>query len=202
MSIIQAIALETLWSKTVEGGGFDVLTLLIVIGWMQSIATLLVIIMVWMTYVGLLMRFVWTPSLLDTVLPFPVGILQFALIEFAVAQHFGYWVFCLGLLTLLVTFITQRYFRKARLDPKNEDFFKAVSPATIRDVLPEIVYAIIALAIGITTIIIQPNVWFAIVFILTFVGASGHLMFRQAKFWNQSIEPVAKNIEAADAKNP
>lgn len=45
---------------------------------LQMVTTLLGILLIWLIYSGLVMRFSWAPSTSDAIFPFLVGILEFA----------------------------------------------------------------------------------------------------------------------------
>ena len=90
VSIIQALALETLWSEIAEegelaGGGFAG-----VMAALQGTVVLLSIVAVWLFFAHLVMRFAWVPGLRDTMGPFAIGLIEFVLAEFiAVGQLRG-----------------------------------------------------------------------------------------------------------------
>ena len=78
LSIIQALALELLWSRLTASEHlwrFDWVALL---GWLQMSAVLLGIIEIWLMYTSLVLRLRWTPSTRDSVIPFVIGLLEFA----------------------------------------------------------------------------------------------------------------------------
>lgn len=187
LSIIQAIALESLWSHAVEYADRASVSLVSVVGWFQVANTLMVIVFIWLLYVAHLMRFLWTPALSDTALPILVGLVQFALIEFAVPDRLGYWFIALGVLTVIVTGIDHRFVKKARRDPRNVDFFESVSPATWRDFAPQFVYVIAAFVAGTIFLVAGPASWLAIACMMLIVAALIHNAYVQVRYWNQSI---------------
>ena len=74
LSIVQAVALEKLWEQSrLRPDLFDA-TWMTLLSWLQLTATLLAIIFIWLLYVGLVMRFRFTPVLSDLILPFFVGL--------------------------------------------------------------------------------------------------------------------------------
>lgn len=74
LSIIQAIALESLWERTIHRQEFFEASWIATLGWLQVTVTFSVIVLIWIVYIALLMRFRWTPALTDLALPFAVGI--------------------------------------------------------------------------------------------------------------------------------
>ena len=186
-SIIQAISLDMLWTHTTDIAVHDQFSALAVLGWMQILATLLILIVVWMSFVSLLMRFIWVPALLDTALPILVGILQFALIEFARPENLALWLFTLGVLMLVIAIVNHRYFKKARLDPRNADFFGAVPPATWRDFFLLFIYVATFFVGGLFAVLIDLHVMVEIAMVLIVMAGLGHFVFEQNRFWNLSL---------------
>ena len=188
LSILQAIALDMLWSKSIAQMGPIELTPLYITAVLQALATLLILIMVWTSFVSLLMRFVWIPSMLDTALPFLVGILQFALIEHARPDRLGEWFILQSALILVITYVTHIYYKKARLDPENSEFFKSLSPATWRDMIPEFVWAFVAFVVGMAILMLDIDGWLKCATIVVVVSALAHFVIQQNKFWIKSFQ--------------
>jgi len=188
-----------LWSAAVANMPFDHSSATAVTGWLQSFTTLLMLIVVWMTFVGLLMRFVWTPALSDTALPFIVGILQFAVIEAATPNRFGFWLIGLGVLSLVMAFLTQRYFKLARLNPQNAEFFELVTPATWRDFLPSFVLATYAITAGAAVLAFSVTAWALTLIILPIIAGFAYYIYDQNRFWVMSIPSSRK--KANDPNN-
>ncbi len=177
-----------LWSKSIAQIGPVELTPVFVTASLQALATLLILIMVWTSFVSLLMRFVWIPSLLDTALPFLVGILQFALIEYATPDRLGEWFILQSALILVITFVTHIYYKKARLDPGNSEFFKTLSPATWRDMVPEFAWAAIGFAVGLAILFLDVDGWLKCGTIIVVIIALAHFVFEQNKYWKKSFQ--------------
>ena len=79
LSIVQALALEFLWDHTRHRTDLFELSVAVIPGWLQIAATLNVIVIIWLMYAGMLMRFRWTPTTMDSIFPFGVGLIQFLL---------------------------------------------------------------------------------------------------------------------------
>jgi hypothetical protein len=94
VSIIQALALELLWSKVSESDflwNFDIKAL---VGWGMLSVALMGILQIWVMYSTIVIGFTWRPSLRDSVLPFVIGIQQFMMISkissaFSVMRLYG-----------------------------------------------------------------------------------------------------------------
>lgn len=201
ISIIQAIALDMLWSKFMANAYVDQLSMVAITGWLQSFTTLLMLIVVWMTFVGLLMRFVWTPALSDTALPFIVGLLQFAVIEACTPSRFGYWLIGLAILSLVVSVLTQRYFKRARLNPRNAEFFQMVSPATWRDFMPSFLSAAYAFATGALVLGVSLAAWMHNLIILPIIVGLAYYIYDQNRYWVISIPSTSKTANEASTQS-
>ena len=139
LSMIQALALELLWTRAMESeflwlGGGDAL-----VGWAQIVVVLAALLLVWLLYVSQVIRLVWVPSIYDSVFPFGIGIAEFSLIECVGPGLLGPWFYSAALLFATATWGGQRIFRRARMHPSNQEFFRDVEPATLRDFLPALV---------------------------------------------------------------
>jgi hypothetical protein len=73
LSIVQALALEFLWGHSRHRPELYEATSGALIGWLQIAATLNVIILIWLAYASMVMRFRWTPTTADSVWPFNGG---------------------------------------------------------------------------------------------------------------------------------
>lgn len=138
LSIVQALALELLWSYVHESKMLFVLSWDALLTWIQVATNFLGIIVIWIVYAGTAMRFRWVPTTSDSVYPFVVGALEFVLIEVLAPEHMGLWFLCLGLIFGLMTWVTYMQMRRARFDSENDVFFSRVDPATLKDFYPAI----------------------------------------------------------------
>jgi len=133
LSIVQALGFELLWTQVHEYPALYQWSAMAVIGWMQVVAMLLGIILVWMVYATSVMRFRWVPSTLDSLFPFLVGILQFIMIDNLGIDDVVLWLLLLALLFAGMNWIAHHDMKRARLNPENDEFFVGRSPATLRD---------------------------------------------------------------------
>jgi hypothetical protein len=133
ISIIQALALELLWSKIVESDFLFTLDRDAILGWGMISVTLLGIIQIWVMYSCMVMGFRWMPSLRDSIFPFIIGIQQFMLVSLISDDFSGSWLYVLASLFVTGNVITHLSFRKARKNSANRVFFKDRSPATWKD---------------------------------------------------------------------
>jgi hypothetical protein len=119
LSIIQALAIELLWTRLHETPYLWEAGWSSVIGWTQVAAMLLGIFQIWLFYTSLVMRFRWVPSIRDSALPFVIGILEFTLIDLMGSAYFPAWFCTLALIFGVSVWTGQTIFRRARQDPEN-----------------------------------------------------------------------------------
>ena len=77
ISIIQALALEVLWSSITSREDLWAATETSVITWLQIAAVFQVIVLIWVYYAHLVMRLRWIPQLQDSIIPFAGKICNF-----------------------------------------------------------------------------------------------------------------------------
>lgn len=133
LSIVQALALELLWGHVREHAYLLAGSWLAVLGWVQIGATLIGILLIWLVYSGMVMRFRWVPTTSDMVLPFFIGIIEFVLIASLGPDTMGQWCLMLGVVFAVTTWVSQTIMRRAREDGDNAEFFSRFAPATLRD---------------------------------------------------------------------
>jgi hypothetical protein len=108
LSIVQALALEFLWDHVRHRAEIFEISVIAFLGWLQIGASLIVIILIWLMYAGMLMRFRWTPTVTDSIWPFLVGLIQFLMIEIMGAEKLALWVIVLALMPIrqIVNFLS------------------------------------------------------------------------------------------------
>ena len=188
LSIVQAVALETLWEQSrLRLDLFDA-SWITIVSWLQLFTTLLVIIFIWLSYVGMVMRFRFTPILSDLILPFFVGTFEFLLIEMTNPGRLGGWFIVLAVIFAMITYIRHDFFRRARRDPENSDFFDVVSAATQRDHLTRIIPTVLFALIGIWLWISGDQGWLALIAtLLVLIDITSQIYFA-AKYWRLSTQ--------------
>ncbi len=149
LSIVQALALELLWEHVSNRPMLLQLSDASVLGWLQITATLLGILLIWVIYSSLVMRFSWVPTTTDSIFPFLIGIVEFAQINRLASDNIGGWFVVSGALFGVVAWISQVSMKRARQDSDNADFFTSVEPATLRDHVSSAIPAIVLVLTGI-----------------------------------------------------
>jgi len=133
LGIMQALALEILWSKIQEIDYLFDFSMVSVIAWGQIVATFLVVVIVWVIYSSSAMRLRWVPSTIDSVFPFLVGLLEFTVIENIDPYNPSIWLMLIALVFVSMYWVSHSIMRSARRDPDNTFFFKGVLPAKLSD---------------------------------------------------------------------
>jgi hypothetical protein len=200
LSMIQALALELLWSRLRESSylwtlgwdallgwtqvaaGWDAL-----LGWTQVAAMLLGFLQVWLFYTSLVMRFRWRPSIGDSIVPFGIGLLEFSLVDLMGPDSLGPWFYVLALVFAVSVWASHTVFQRARREPSNREFFESVEPATIRDFVPS-VGAIAGLGLlGLILHLSGSGGWPAFAAMLIAIGALAHQLVLTRRYWEQSL---------------
>ena len=187
LSIVQALALEFLWDHVRHRSDLFELSVAVLPGWLQIAATFNLIIIIWLLYAGILMRFRWTPSTMDSVIPFLVGLIQFLLIDLMGTEYFALWIIVLALTFGTLVLIDHRAMKRARRDAANREFFDLYAPATFRDFAPQIIMIILMFSAGVWIGLSGYQGWFSIVLLLGVFVALGYETHKTATYWKDSM---------------
>lgn len=187
LSIVQALALELLWSHIGERDDLYVWGFDASIGWLQVFASLTGLILIWLVYSTTVMRFSWVPSIPDSVWPFIIGILEFVLISSMGQDTFAQWFFVMALLFTIMTVGNHSVMRRARLDEDNAEFFASVKPAKLKDFLPHIAAVSGLILCGFYLGWTGNSGWGALLALLFALGVLSNQIFLSTRFWAQSI---------------
>ena len=187
LSIVQALALELLWSYVRESAYLFEMTWTALLTWIQIGTNFVGIVVIWLVYASTAMRFRWVPSTSDSVYPFIIGILEFILIEALAPGFMGWWFICLATIFGLMTWVSHMTMRRARLDGENDDFFANLEPATARDFLPAfIIISVLILAGAYLAYSGDRGVVALVAVIVAFAGLVRQLIVA-ARFWELSV---------------
>ena len=122
--------MELRWTHLGEHPYLYEWSLLAALGWLQMVTTLLAILLIWLIYSGLVMRFIWVPSASDAIFPFLVGIIEFAHIGVLGPSTIGIWFIITSILFATMASVTQVTMRRARNDADNDHFFSNIPRAS------------------------------------------------------------------------
>ena len=187
LSIVQALALELLWAHLHEADYLFELTWIAVLCWAQVVATLLSVVLIWVTYASNVMRFRWVPVTSDSVFPFLIGLIEFMLIDTLGADEIGQWLLLVAAVFGVMHWVAHITMWRARQDSDNEAFFVGVSPAQLRDFYPQFaIVGALALAGGYMWVSGETGT-----ITMLFLLATNGLLIRQfheaSVFWKRSI---------------
>ena len=191
LSIVQALALELLWAHLHEADYLFQPTWIAVLSWVQVIATLLGIVLIWVVYASNVMRFRWVPATSDSVYPFVIGLLEFLLIDTLGADEIGLWLVFLGLIFGVMQWVAHHTMRRARQDPDNNAFFAEVEPAELRDFYPQIAVVCTLMLAGVFILISGDQGAVAMLALLATNGLLVRQFHEAAVFWERSITDEA-----------
>jgi hypothetical protein len=187
LSIVQALALELLWSHVRESAYLFDMSWPALLTWMQIGTNFLGIIVIWVVYASTAMRFRWVPVTSDSIYPFVIGLLEFILIETLAPDYMGWWFICLAMIFALMTWVSQMTMRRARLDGENEEFFANLEPATVRDFYPAFAIVFGAIVAGIYLAISGDRGIFALIAVFSAVIVLVRQLIVAARFWEMSV---------------
>jgi hypothetical protein len=187
LSMVQALALELMWTKVREAdflwaGGWPA-----TLGWAQVCVMGLSILMVWLFQVNMVLRFEWVPSTRDSVLPFVIGALEFTLIDMIGPSYVGLWLIGFGLVFAVCLWMSQSIFKAARRESINDPFFSQIGSATWRDFLPDMLSIGVIWIIGIAVLVTSSQGPLALIGVLLTGGLICQQLVITREFWNRSM---------------
>ncbi len=187
LSIVQALALELLWSHVRESDYLFDMTWSALLTWIQIGSSFLGIVLIWIVYASTAMRFRWVPNTSDSVYPFIIGILEFILIEMLAPAYMGWWFICLATIFGLMTWVAHMKMRRARLDGENDEFFNKFEPATMRDFYPVFTIISILFLAGVYLGISGDRGIIALAAVSVSFAGLVRQFFAAARFWELSV---------------
>lgn len=187
LSILQALALELLWAHIRANDYLTEPTWTAFLAWVQIGTTLLGVLLIWLLYSSMVMRFRWVPSTSDSLFPFAIGILQFVTIAALGPERLGYWFVTLGVLFGVTSAALQIVLRRARLDGENDEWFANIAPATLRDFYPAMMIVVLLVGFGVALGVTGHQGVFALGALLVAAAALGYQMYFNHIFWSRSM---------------
>ncbi len=191
LSIVQALALELLWSHLRATDYLFEPSWISAISWMQIFATFLSLVLIWVVYANNAMLFRWVPVTSDSVYPFLIGLIEFMLIETLGPDEIGLWFMFMALIFGIMIWVAHAHMRRARQDIDNEAFFSSYEPAKLRDFYPQITI-VCALVLGGIYLLISGNQGLLAMFALLAVNSTlGWQFYLAALFWKSTVTDVS-----------
>ena len=187
LSMIQALALELYWSRIQDSDFLWNGDWLAALGWVQLAVVLLGIIQIWLLYVSLMLRFSWLPTMWDTVIPFAIGLLEFALIDLMGPENLGIWFVALAVVFGLSIGASHQAHRQARKDRENDYFFSAIAPASWGDYMGAML-SIAALAmVGVYLHVSDDRGVVAMAALLLAIGMLCYQLMLAKRYWMHTL---------------
>ena len=187
VSMIQALALELLWSRVGEEApgwtpGWEAL-----LGWSQIAACLLGALLIWLLYLSMVIRFSWLPTIRDSTVPFAIGLLEFSLIDRIGADSLVAWFGALALLFSVSIWISHVTFRRAREDPANREFFASVEPAGLQDYAAPLLSALVLFVLAAIFSVENDRGGFALASVLLANALIGFQIWGIRGWWQRAL---------------
>ena len=175
ISIIQALALELLWSKGVESSFIWSFNYEALIAWGMLSASFLALLLIWAMYSTMVMGFIWNPLLRDSILPFVIGIQEFMMINLIDERFTPSWFLVIALIFISANWVSHSSLRRARQYEENSEFFADVNPAELKDFIPLFLLVGLFMAMGLLTSYVKDSQWI----VLSAVIISNIILFAQ-----------------------
>lgn len=191
LGIIQAFAVELLWSFVVSEPTLYETNVEALIIWLQIAVLLAGILIIWLVYAINVARFVWIPSIGEFISPFWVGFLQFFTIHSLGFENPGYWF--LGLATIIATmnWIAHVTMKRARSDPGNAAFFDQRGKAELSDFYPVIALIVVIASSGLGFILFGFVDWLVLVLLLVCFSSLVGQCLQLQRWWRRSVEDIS-----------
>lgn len=187
LSMMQALAIELFWSRIESSPFLWEPGWAATIGWLQLAVMLLGILLVWVFYVSFVLRFSWLPTLEDTLIPFLIGLLEFAMIDLMYPSALGPWFVLLAAIYGITTATTHTIMRRARRDPANAYFFSQMGPASWRDYLASVVAVSLLALVGVALWLSGDDPRLSAAALSLALLALFHQLFRAKRYWMHSL---------------
>jgi hypothetical protein len=120
LSVVQALALEALWSAVHESPWLGLGGQRAWVGWLQSAAIFEGIVVIWLLYIGIVMRFTWVPATRDSVVPFVIGAGELCMISMMEPGLLDWWFWVLAAVFVVSARVSNAMFQSGMADPQND----------------------------------------------------------------------------------
>lgn len=125
LSMIQALALEALWSAVNERPHLWAGDAAALGGWLQVTATLQTIFFVWVAFTLLVVRLRWVVSVHDSAIPFILGLGQFGLVALIEPEKLYLWFYVAAGISAFGSWANFILTREALREPENVEAIQA-----------------------------------------------------------------------------
>jgi len=187
LSIVQALALELLWTHISEADYLLTQTWIALVAWIQIASTFIGLILIWVVYAANTMRFRWVPVTSDSVYPFIIGIFEFMLVETLDPGESGQWLVLMAIIFAVMVRVSHRSMQRARMDVDNDSFFKDYDRATPRDFMPQILIVSVMALAGAYVWISKGSGTFTFLALLATFAILVWQFYQTSVFWRRTV---------------
>lgn len=187
LSIVQALALELLWSHVMDAGYLYELTPSSILSWTQIAIMFLGLILIWVVYASSTMRFRWVPTTSDSVYPFVIGVLEFTAVELLGPDERGPWLVVMAVIFGTMVRVNHKTMQRVRKDPDNAEVFSGLEPATFRDFIP---HTVVVSALALSGIYVHFDDGATLFTPIAILATAGLLLWQltvAARYWVRSV---------------
>lgn len=184
ISIIQALALELMWTKIISADYLGDFSLSTLVTWGMISVTLMGILQLWITYSTLVIGFTWRPGISDSIIPFVIGIQEFLMIDLISESFNVLWLYVLASLFIVGNWVAHTTFKRARLEPENKGFFRNRKAASLKDFRGAITIIALLVVFGMLITVLENSDWVALLAMLIANGALIYQMLNSNRLWN------------------
>jgi len=186
-SIIQAMALETLWSRLSDVADPNGFVAISIETWLQALALLLAIVVLWVYYAQLVMRLVWVPRLTDSLIPFALGVGQFLQADTLGRGDIALWLAPFPVIFLLSFASWNWTLSRARQEPENAHLMAAFMPEDPLVRHGPMLGSVLLLVVMTTCVWIWPGTSTAALVVLDLLMFAQLVL--QGLYWQDSVGP-------------
>ena len=184
LGILQALALELLWERGVLGldrwREVDALA----VGVAQAVAVFMGVVLIWVLFATVVLRFSWLPRYRDLVFPFVLGALQFMLVESMAPEAISRWFALLALIFAVASIGSYQTFAAAIAEDPAADAEVGVELASF---VPSAVIVALLLVSGLGVSWAGPDSWTAwIALVLANAGLVAQLWVLRV-YWRRDL---------------
>ena len=191
LGIIQAFAVDLLWSFVVADSEIYQLSLPALITWLQILSLVAGMLMIWLIYAMNVSRFVWVPTMSEFVTPFWVGFLQVLSIHCLKFDNPGAWFISFALIIATMNWIAHVTMKRARSDPDNAAFFDQRGKAELSDFYPVIALIVVIASSGLGFILFGFVDWLVLVLLLVCFASLVGQFLQLRRWWRRSVEDIS-----------
>ena len=189
LSMVQALALEVLWSAVTSHDYFWSWNSVALTGWLQATAVFQLMFFIWVAYAHVVMRFRWVVSVRDSLIPFVLGLAEFALIGLIHPDRVHLWFYGLAVISAFGAWVALVVVREVWAEPDNADLLAVIGqPRRFVYAGPLLICVLLAVGQGVLAQVYRDTVALTVSLIgmVNVVLLSLNLWY--GRFWRRAVE--------------